>query len=309
MIYKSDSLCKNSENTNKSIHKYSKEEIEKYIAFYKQNIENKDINIFNYNYNSIIKRTANLIKELNITNPIETSVIFEYLLWNGYFSKNKKICFSKYNRIINLTALGADIMRGKTVCLNNSDMLSRLLRELKYTSYMIACNINLNQNSNICYKPNIKQIKVEKKKHPNIIDMTKRKKLNNLCNEIVDGNHISSIVFYNNQYFVIDPTNLGIMHLDNFSKAKFYFSNITAEILLWPLLALEGLSEKEFSKIINYQNINLDENHSTITESLNYINISSNAVELCKKNLSLINDFYIANYQDIDSICKTLKYF
>ena len=80
---------------NKLIHGISQSKIQKCINYYKQNIENKDTNIFNYNYNSIIKRTAILINELNIKNPLDASIVFEYLLWNGYLSKDKDFQCSK----------------------------------------------------------------------------------------------------------------------------------------------------------------------------------------------------------------------
>jgi hypothetical protein len=50
------------------------------------------------NYNDIIKQAANLIRELGLRNePLSYSIIFSYLLWNGYFSNNGKFFYSTDN--------------------------------------------------------------------------------------------------------------------------------------------------------------------------------------------------------------------
>ena len=47
-------------------------------------------------YNMILKKTSKLAQELNLKNSLELSILFMFLLWDGYFSKNKK---NKYNFI------------------------------------------------------------------------------------------------------------------------------------------------------------------------------------------------------------------
>lgn len=92
-------------------------------------------------YLNIVKRTAELINSLGIEDPFTKCSFFYYLLWLGIFSKDHTYAFTDKNRISNMSALGADIMLGKAACLNNSDMLSRILRATGTESYIIGCDV------------------------------------------------------------------------------------------------------------------------------------------------------------------------
>ena len=77
-------------------------------------------------YMHIIMKIVKLFKELYIINPLEIKIVYEYLLYNGYFSIDKKFKFSTDNRKLNIYIPGADIIRGNGVCINISDMLKEI---------------------------------------------------------------------------------------------------------------------------------------------------------------------------------------
>lgn len=49
-------------------------------------------------YKSLLKKISKLSQELNINNSLELSILFSYLLWNGYLSKGKTYRFESKNR-------------------------------------------------------------------------------------------------------------------------------------------------------------------------------------------------------------------
>ena len=76
-------------------------------------------------YSSLLDKTKKLALELGLTNSLEISNLFSYLLWNGYFSKTKQNRYQQLGRK-NISGLFyADIMDGIGVCLNHAYVLVR----------------------------------------------------------------------------------------------------------------------------------------------------------------------------------------
>ena len=228
---------------------------------------------FYKSYLNIIKKTATFMKELGVTDPFRATVVFEYLLWNGFLSKDINLIYSISDRINNIAVTGADIMRGKSVCLNNADMLSDVLNEMGTESYVIGANVSIrNQKVNLEYRPDIER-KIENK------------------------------VKMKDMYFFSEPTGLAFLNFTDFLKAQYVGSDLEIDIKPWLMLALENVSFDKFHKIIGNTFVSSDKQILTID---NVRTISENALDLCHQNYFLLRDFHDDNIKDIDIICKTL---
>ncbi len=267
---------------------YYNEELINLIIKKAEEIRNQTLEETAYNsYLNIVKKTANLIKEMNVTEPFLISACFSYLLWNGYLTKDKKIMYNFYNRINNLNMLGADIILGNSVCLNNSAMLVNVLEQFNFESYNIQININkeINLNSKIDNKQNLIINNNEKK-------LTK-----------VIGNHSITIFKIIDKYYISDPTNISFLYLTNSLKVK--YAENSKKFKIKPLLTpfFNNIKSKKFYEL--FDNI-LNAKEEKIP--LNFKDdIYKVGKIVCEQNRNLLEDFFIENKQDMDIICKKLK--
>ena len=252
-------------------------------------------------YLNIVKETANLINSLNIKDSFTKCSFFYYLLWLGIFSQDRSFTFSDQNRISNMSALGADIMLGKSACLNNTDMLSRVLRATNTESYIIGCEV-----ADIKAIPST-QAKTSSKyttltatqKEPSELSPSKE------AESLLDyGNHALSIFVYQGKYYLADPTNLTFLSITDFLEATYTGERITADLKPIVTLMLEDVDVKHFKDLIIESFIFSDEPGVDIS----FINNHSNTSKLLvADNMDLITDFHHQITKDIDTVCKTLK--
>lgn len=251
---------------------------------------------FYHAYKNIIKKTAKLINELGINDPFHASVIFEYLLWNGYFSKDNSLVYNLNNRKCNIAALGADIMLGNSVCLNNSDMLTKVLNEMGINSYTVAgslkhCEGNLEYTLDI--KRNIAFIE------PNMLNIID--KIKALIFQKYVGNHAITMFEYDGNYSLIDPTGLAFLNFNGFLNAKYVGSDFDFIIKPYVSLILKYIPKENFKEII----IKTYNQNSNLT--VDFVKeISEESLEICRNNSNLLADFHTENLNDIDVVCKTL---
>ena len=89
------------------------------------------------NYNELLSKMSSLSKELNFQNSLELNILFSYLLWNGYLSKDKEYKFSSNDKKNIPGLFFSDIMDGRGVCLNNTEMLKDFLVFNGYSSAIV----------------------------------------------------------------------------------------------------------------------------------------------------------------------------
>jgi len=92
-----------------------------------------------FEYKKLLNKMATLAKELNMNNSLELSILFDYLLWNGYLSKTHKHEYKDNEETILLGMNFTDISNGIGVCRNYSEMLKDFLNHSGYNS-VILCN-------------------------------------------------------------------------------------------------------------------------------------------------------------------------
>lgn len=80
-------------------------------------------------YDKFLLELVELLKNINLSNPLEYSLALRYLIWNGYLSKDLK-----YNRIESENELskkyGINIILGEGCCRNFSDMHYDVMKRL-----------------------------------------------------------------------------------------------------------------------------------------------------------------------------------
>jgi hypothetical protein len=249
-------------------------------------------------YKSIINSTAQLCHELNLKDSMDIFVVFNYLLWNGYFSKDKNYIYTLSERKNLMGYFGTDIINGKGVCLNKSYMLDNILNTMDYKSYMI-CN-KVPKKIIRDYKPNIER---RIKKHGQIPMKINAFLFSPITN--ITGNHACTLVEKDDVYYVYDPTNLCVFKLDKFLQAGIIGGTGIIDIKPYSLSWFGNLDNKKITEIVeSYKNVE-NETHPYDIEDIKS-SFESN-LELCRNNTGLFNDFYNANEPNRSRVLKIFK--
>lgn len=244
-----------------------------------------------YHYNNLLHKMSLLAKELNIKNSLELSILFSYLLWNGYLSKNRKYEFnSKELKRIN-GLFFADIMDGRGVCLNHSDMLKDFLNTNKYRSIALLNHLNFPKELN--YKINISRVFADEE--PNFI-----KKIINEILLTCKANHVFNLIEDNNGLYIFDSTNLLLQSISNYNKSKLV--NGTDTYKLYPFQSYMLCTSKQelelLDKLVEEKQIYMPyTKHDLIAAS--EVNI-----ELLNHSTNLLKDFYTGARPNIMAISK-----
>lgn len=250
-------------------------------------------------YERIIESSAKLLKEIGAIGPITASAVIHNLLWNGYFSKDKSLIYGISDRINNFGAFGADVVRGRSVCLNNADFEANILKAAGEEAYIIGARVNPKEKIKFKYRPRIKRNIDENK---NFWDNTMMKLVEFTPFRNV-GNHAVTLIKTKEQFIVSDPTALAFANIDDFMKATYVSSSGSITLKPWLMLMVEELSEKNFKKIIDNTIIYSDRallNTQLVKQSY------ENGIALCQQNKCLIDDFYEGIRNDIDTVSRTL---
>ncbi len=165
------------------------------------------------NYNKLIDNFADFLIEENITNPQHIYEYFNYVVWNGYLSKDQELMYS-IDRKIYLDNPGMSIASGNAVCLNYADMLSCVYKELGFNSYMAMCYVDADNVKIEKIRTNQQiETKVNSEAEEGII--FDNFVVNNLTKLL--GNHAVTCVEYNGELYIFDPTNLVYLNKTNFN--------------------------------------------------------------------------------------------
>ncbi len=247
-------------------------------------------------YLNIIKRTADLFKQLAIDDALVKCCFFNHLLWSGFFSKNHQISYQEEGRISNFSALGADIMLGKTACLNNSDMLCRLLRATGTESFIIACDVfddSFNYNNSVnnsCLSS---------------FSPTKESFISKQANSMTSiGSHVLSLFAYQDSYYLADSTNMTFLNITDLLEATYIGNDIVVSLKPRLTLNIEDVDCHYFKDLIKETFIMSNQNYLSASTIYNKINTSTN---LITHNISTILNTMCENEKDIDIVCQTLS--
>jgi len=209
-------------------------------------------------------------------NSLELSILFSYLLWNGYLSKNKEYIFSSNDRKYIIGLFFTDIMDGRGVCLNNSEMLKDFLEVTGYNSSIMQSYYNNTATRNYKIGINIRNDEPEEKS-----SMLKRFLKR-------DANHVFNLIEENDKLYIFDPTNLLLHKIIN--KYKSALINGKGDFKLYPYQSHMNCSSiKEVELLDKF--ITTDNYLSPFTR-YDLISISQVNLEIIQNNISLLEDFF-----------------
>lgn len=277
---------------------YSDSFIDVLHRVYQDSIKEVEQEDYYQSYLKICNNTATLMRDLGIDDPMLASSVLSYLLWNGYFSKDRYFVFSQSNRVSNLGALGADIMRGRSVCINNAEMLTRVLVDMGVDAHLMGCSVS-NANLDSVYRPDIER-KIDN--HVKLRD----KLLGAVFGRILKnfGNHAVTMFDSDGTYFVNDPTNLAFANFSGFLQGQYVESNVSFDYKPWIMLLVEDIDADRFRHIME-QSFVMSKYVSLTPDIVRLVYESS--IDICQSNSFLLDDFYADNIKNIETVCKTLK--
>lgn len=267
--------------------------------FDKEKEETKNQEFYQH-YMSVVGKTAELLRELGAIDPLTATAVFQYLLWNGYLSNGGSLEYSISGRINNMGASGADILCGKSVCLNNADMQAEVLKALGCEAHIIGANIESNAELNLEYKPEIER-NINKKTRLSDRVVSFLVGLTPLRNA---GNHAVTLIKPMGQYVISDPTSLAYANFNDFLNTKFVGSEVEMKIKPWLMLMTESNSKEEFSRIV-YESFLLSD--SELLNPKLVKQVYENGIYLCKKDSTLLKDFHEDIQPSLEKVGQTLK--
>jgi len=281
--------------------------LNKIYPFYKKNSKSAMVGQFwidkgcLQSYQNILKSTRQLLSEISVQNSVQASVVFEYLLWNGYFSSNHYLSYGMEGRINHPSLLGGDIMRGRTACINNSVMLHDLLKEMGYESYVVFSHVLKESETQYC--PAIEK-NIEKKSVGDVGQQDIKEKLSDFFLKLVWSDHACVLVKVNGQYYVYDPTNLLVFEFYRFLKVRSFCGDAKMRVVPGSLLVFENM---EVDDLLSIFGTDLQNKSSFGLTGAKVRELSESAMELCQENVFLFEDFHEDIRKDINGVCKTLR--
>jgi len=255
-------------------------------------------------YNELIDNYVKFNKEFNLEHPIEIYQLYNYMLHNGYLSKDGEFKFGDSNIKDICTLLGVNVVTGKAVCRHIATMLNDTYNKMDINAYTYSCHLDSNGILFDTLKENISALETilesvtnsnERKEIENLISSHKKLLKRYTPPLIKKSNHLINIASKDGICYIMDPTNQTILKKEPDKEYK----NILKLDLVSPLGSKIKLikSRGEYDKkreILLLPNSKEEDDDKIIT------NINS----LCNNNLDLLDRFKRENrelYSDINN--------
>lgn len=246
-------------------------------------------------YNDIINKFNILSKELNLSNSLEKSLLFTYLLYRGYFSITGEHKYKMENRLTIPGFYSFDIFLGGGVCLNYSDMLTDILNSDGYSAATIVNDVL--DVSKRFYTPDIERGIAKAKLHSKLMQflvtgITKK-----------TGNHACTLIIEGDKPYIYDPTNLMMFEcVDNKNASS---SLAVGNIHLKPYFSMIlGDSDINYEAI---KNLTLRSDYTSPYNRKSFIFTSEECVDMFNSNKNIFSDFHDDIMSSITSIVEDVK--
>lgn len=228
-------------------------------------------------YDKIIVNFASLVGQLELKDGLDISILFSYLLWNGYFSADQKIDYCGINNLNRFDFFGLEVMGGQGTCLHFSCLFKDFLNACGYDSAILLNHITKIEHE--IYSPNIVRNIKEEKESETINEKILKKIIG-----FLSGNHAFNLVNDFGNLYIYDVTNLLYIPISDCNDIG---SRIRGEFV-------QGILHPNFSYTFNLDRSSirtLDLFHQK--ERGSYYSMD----EYQGKSEKLMEDF--ANYQDL----------
>ena len=256
------------------------------MSFYVSHLcdESKDKIMLKEMHNNIVLSISKLIKELNLDNIHAQFYAYCYLLWNGYFSIDKKYFYNN----VDIKDEDNTIFLGRGCCRHNSKLLEEVFEKL---NYLYKEDLN---NKNLVSKEigvrlfdskldSIINVNINIEKNKNVEDYKKN-----------EFDHSVTLVKDNESLFLLDPTILTECEILN--NGKLYCINGEYKI-----------NRKLLKQVYNhlYSSYKLNK-IPTINREL-ILHTYYETSKICKDNLKLFNDFFDDNHIKYEKVKQIIK--
>lgn len=251
-----------------------------------------EINMY---YSSLLDKTKRLALELGLTNSLEISNLFSYLLWNGYFSKTKNNIWNpkKNKGIYNLYY--TNIIDGNCSQTSNTEMLKDLLNSCDFAATSLSNTISNKTKFDIIYK-----VPIERQ----IASLSTSQKVKSLLFAPITkkiGNSSFVLIREEDKIYIYDPTMLSLFEAsDSFNASLInglgvtelhpYMSFLYLKDMPREIMAIDGLFE-------------LSDLSSPYSREV-FMQTSDANIETFKKNTYLLDDFYADSAEERTKISK-----
>lgn len=249
------------------------------------------------NYNEVLKQYKKLADELNIDSSLDLSHLFTYMLWNGYFSINKKHTYKLEDRLMLPGMYSFDVIKGQGVCLGYAELLHNYLSMCGIDSSLLFCKVPTKKDAiSFDYRPQIKR-DFESKKLSAMTGAIVSPFVSRLTN--VFGNHAVTLVHEDGKTYGYDPTNLCALNIKDASTASII--NGTGDFALKPLMTLMVTPHSDPNHL--YEKLLFRSIDPALTRK-EYIYSFEEFMELINQNINLLDDAYDSVHNRLECINK-----
>ena len=153
-------------------------------------------------YDKVIENFSVLSQQFGLSDALETSILFSYLLWNGYFSYGRDLHYCGINNLNRFDFFGLEVMAGQGCCTHFSYLLKDFLDVCGYDSAVLLNYMKRIDYSSI-YLPDIDRKRIICGEKENIRDKFFRK-----ISTKMSGNHAFNLINDSGNLSIYDATNL-----------------------------------------------------------------------------------------------------
>lgn len=223
-----------------------------------------------YLHEKCTRNISEFIKYMSLKNIHQEFYLFCYLLWNGYFSVDKKFVYNNQDIIDE----NNQVFLGYACCRHNAELLTEVLKKNNINAFSMTIHLE---------KYKSKLFNIERTIGKSRDNKTSKKQANHL---------VTIIKTLSNEVFLLDPTN-----------------PCECEIIKnWKLIQLTGeykVGKRLLNDELDYWLFNCSplKKEKTIT-SIKLIEDYKIAKEVCEKRQEDFNDFFYDNKENYESIKK-----
>ncbi len=280
-------------------------------------------------YQEFLMNYTILNRLFEMQNPVEIYAMFNYLLYNGYLSTNKKFEFQDQRLHGKFFASGSLVLTGKAVCRNISPMLTDILNRSQIKAYNLSTYfpkylINIKKVAT----PEYSQEELANWINNHINDPKKSKKLIEKIERFSDdkgknielqlkkseeqdfmesffGNHVITMAIKDNKNYFLDSTSKSLFSSLDSDSYKLY--NDKDQIIeIKKLKTLFWYNTLEEYLEIYKRLLGKYSSKPNLAEKMVIEKVSL----LCENNKDVLNSFYNENkelYEEITNRIKTIK--
>ena len=246
-------------------------------------------------YNKVLENYKRLAQELKVNSSLDLSHLMTYMLWNGYFSVNKKHFYELQERLLLPGMHSFDVIKGKGVCLAYAELLDNYLTICGKQSSILNCKVpSREKRISYDYRPKIER-NVKKNTSNRFSERFIAFLLGGLINKF--GNHAITLIQENGNIYAYDPTNISALNIKDSSTACII--NGKGEFKIKPLTSIVMNPYTDSNHIC--EKILLSDIEPALTKD-EFILSFENLMELLNNNTSLLDDAYDNIHSDLEYI-------